>query len=157
MKTKLIPALLYIISLVFFVLGIINPIMGSKLFLTIKRDDVYLVKSIVDFLNEGEWFIGTIILVFTLILPVLKYLFLGLRLLAITLPQQKWVGIVLELINKWAMLDVFVVALIIINLKFDSLIIVTEIKSGTTYFALSVLLLMACSFIIKKQDEVISE
>ncbi len=153
MKSKLTPALLYLISLVFFILGLLNPIMGSKLFMTFKRDDVYLINSTIDFLKEGEWFIGTIILVFTLILPTLKYLFLGFRLLSITLPKQKSTGIILELINKWAMLDVFVVALIIINLKFDSLIIVTEIKEGTTYFALSVLLLMTCSFILKKMDE----
>jgi uncharacterized paraquat-inducible protein A len=56
----------------------------------------------------------------------------------------------LDIINKWSMLDVFVVALVILNMKFDSLIIVSKLESGTTLFAISVILMMVSSFIVRK-------
>jgi uncharacterized paraquat-inducible protein A len=48
------------------------------------------------------------------------------------------------------MLDVFVVAVLILNMKFDSSIIVSKLEAGTTLFAMSVVLLMTSSFIAKK-------
>ena len=150
---KFIPVIIYLTSITFFILGLIHPIMGTKLFLRIAREDVYLLGSVQTFFDQGEWFLGSIILVFTFILPIGKYIFLGLRLLGVVLPQQKAVSYGMEIINKWAMLDVFVVAVFILNLKFDSLIIVTSLKAGTTYFALSILLLMTCSFILSKQED----
>ena len=48
------------------------------------------------------------------------------------------------------MLDVFVVAVIILNMKFDSDIILSKLGSGTTLFAISVVLLMTSSFIAGK-------
>ena len=48
------------------------------------------------------------------------------------------------------MLDVFIVALVLLNMKFDSAIIVSEMESGTTLFALSIVLMMISSFIIRK-------
>ncbi len=56
----------------------------------------------------------------------------------------------LEIINKWSMLDVFVVAVLMLNMKFDSAIIVSKLESGTTLFAISVVLLMTSSFIAGK-------
>lgn len=48
------------------------------------------------------------------------------------------------------MLDVFVVAVLILNMKFDSSIIVSRLEAGTTLFAVSVVLLMTSSFIARK-------
>lgn len=48
------------------------------------------------------------------------------------------------------MLDVFVVAVLILNMKFDSSIIVSKLEAGTTLFAVSVVLLMTSSFIARK-------
>lgn len=144
--------ILYISSIIFFILGLSYPIMGSKLFLRIEQDDIYLFSSATEFLKDGEIFLGSIILIFTIIFPILKYLFLGTRLLSIPLPNQKAMGFFLELVNKWAMLDVFIVALIILNMKFDSLILATNVKIGTSFFALSILLMMICSFTLKNQS-----
>ena len=133
------------LSVVFFVLGLLNPIMGSRLFFRIKRPDIYLWSSIQDFWAEGEWFIGLLLLLFTLLLPILKFGFLGWQLLRPSANSGFWHAL-LEVVNKWAMLDVFVVAVIIVNLKFDSMIIITELKSGTTFFIASILLLQLLSF-----------
>lgn len=48
------------------------------------------------------------------------------------------------------MLDVFVVAVIMLNLKFDSDVIISEMGRGTNLFAISILLLMTSSFIAGK-------
>jgi uncharacterized paraquat-inducible protein A len=56
----------------------------------------------------------------------------------------------LEIINKWAMLDVFVVAVLILNMKFDSIIIVSKLQAGTTLFAISIILLMTSSFFTRR-------
>ena len=140
--------LAYLVSLGFFIAGLLNPIMGSKLFLSIQRDDVYLWSSVTGFFQDGEWFIASLLLVFTFILPILKYLFLGGRLF-FSKGNPK-INHMLEVVNKWAMLDVFVLAVLIVNLKFDSLIIVTEIRIGTTFFILSILLLMTTSYLLRK-------
>ena len=132
-------------SIICFVLGLINPIMGSRLFFRIKRPDIYLWSSIQDFWAEGEWFIGLLLFLFTLLLPLVKFVFLGWQLFKPSAISGTW-HTLLEIINKWAMLDVFVVAVIIVNLKFDSMIIVTELKSGTTFFIISIILLQLLSF-----------
>ena len=66
------------------------------------------------------------------------------------MPRHAAFATALEIINKWSMLDVFVVAVLILNMKFDSSIIVSKLESGTTLFALSVVLLMTSSFIARK-------
>jgi paraquat-inducible protein A len=102
------------------------------------------------FFEKGEFFIGILLLFFTIIFPIVKYIFLFLTLLGRKLPKQRFMSNALEVINKWAMLDVFVVAVLILNMKFDSTIIVAEVESGTSLFALSVVLMMTASFIAGK-------
>ena len=119
--------------------------MGEKL--------IYLTGSVKYFFAEKEFFIGALILVFTFIFPILKYIFVGFRLINVQFGQTKWVEILVEVVNKWAMLDVFVIALIIVNMKFNTLIISTSIEIGTTFFAISVLLLMVASYILRKHEE----
>lgn len=123
--------------------------MASNTLFGLNREEVFLTSSIRYFYKEGDFFVGSILLFFTFVFPILKYLFLGIQLVNITLPGSKWISTGLDIINKWAMLDVFVVALVIINLKFDTAFIHTMLKPGTTFFAVSVLLLMICSYIIK--------
>ena len=155
MKNKLkksLPFILYFGSIVFFVLGMLHPIMGSRKLMLIK-EDIYLIGSVEYFYNEGELFLGTLILTFTFIFPILKYLYLGTKLIGVKFKGGKFAEIFIDIINKWAMLDVFVVALIIINMKMNSFIIKSTVKAGTTYFAISILLLMICSLWLKYTEK----
>lgn len=131
-------------------MGLINPILENSMLIGLSRKPIYLFSSIKYFFAEKEYFIGMLLFIFTIVFPVFKYFFIGFRLINFQFGQRKWVEILVEIINKWAMLDVFVVAVIIVNMKFNSLIISTEIKVGTTFFAISVLLLMTASFILKR-------
>ena len=144
--------LLYFTSVAFFILGMINPIMGSRK-LVFVHENIYLIGSVEFFFNEGEIFLGVLILTFTFIFPILKYLYLGTKLIGWKFKGGNYASIFIDIINKWAMLDVFVIALVIINMKMNSLIIKSTIKAGTTYFAVSILLLMVCSLWIKYSEK----
>ena len=145
-----------IASLIFFILGFMYPLLQSGFGIgpfTIKSDYVYISTSFRYFFDKGEVFIGFLLLFFTIIFPIIKYVFLFLTLLGRKVPRHGPVATALEIINKWSMLDVFVVAVLILNMKFDSDIIVSKLEAGTTLFAVSVLLLMTSSFIAKKMIE----
>lgn len=150
--TRIIVAVLYLTSLTFFVLGLLNPIMSSEIISGWwSESHIYLIDSVDYFFKEGEMVIGTIVLLFSIVFPILKYIFLGLETLGFhKLAKIKILNLFLDIINKWAMLDVFVVALVIINMKFDSILIKTKISIGATYFALSIVILTVCAFILKR-------
>ncbi|MBC7873751.1 MAG: paraquat-inducible protein A [Ferruginibacter sp.] len=145
--------IILIASAVFFSMGFMFPLLQTGYGIgpfTLKSDYVYLSTSFRFFFDKGEVFIGFLLLFFTIIFPVLKYIFLFLTLLGRPLPRHHFFSTALEIINKWSMLDVFVVAVLLLNMKFDSDIIVSKLESGTTLFAISVVLLMASSFVARK-------
>lgn len=145
--------MLLMASVCFFILGFMYPLLQTGFGIgpfTIKKDYVYISTSFRYFFDHGEVFIGFLLLFFTVIFPIIKYIFLFLTLSGKKMPRHTAIATALEIINKWSMLDVFVVAVLILNMKFDSNIIVSRLESGTTLFAISVLLLMASSFITRK-------
>jgi paraquat-inducible protein A len=151
-----------LLSLFFFILGLTHPILETGLGLlkglvTINHEYIYLSGAFRYFINKGDAFIGILLLVFTIIMPLLKYTFLTLAIFNIRFKNRKFFLILLDVINKWSMLDVFVVALIILNMKFDSLVVISNLKAGTTYFSISVVLLMICSFLMKYQQTTTDE
>jgi paraquat-inducible protein A len=142
-----------IASAVFFAMGFMFPIIESGYGIgpiRLKTDLIYLSSSFRFFFDKGEVFIGFILLFFTIIFPILKYIFLFAILTGKKIPRSKHISTALEIINKWSMLDVFVVAVLLLNMKFDSDIIVSRLKSGTSLFALSIVLMMTASFIARK-------
>src|SRR3569832_454481 len=118
-----------IASLFFFILGFMYPLLETGFGIgpfTFKSDRVYISSSFGYFFDKGEPIIGFLLLFFTIIFPVAKYIFLFLTLAGKKFPRHGAVATALELINKWSMLDVFVVAVLLLNLKFDSDIIVSK-------------------------------
>ena len=85
------------------------------------------------FWSDGEYLVSVIIFCFTFLLPSLKYVELGLKIC--TTKKYK----VLKEIDKWNMIDVFLVALLLLNLKMNSSFIVMQLEMGTNYIALAVL------------------
>lgn len=143
--------LFWLSSLLCFVGALQSPIMRSEILMGLKKRSVYFLDSVSFFYEEGEWFLAALLFTFTFVFPLLKYAVLATNLSGRLLPYQVSLQKILDFINKWAMLDVFVVALIIINLKMtDSLILVTDLGRGTSYFAASVLLLTLCAFCSKR-------
>jgi uncharacterized paraquat-inducible protein A len=153
-ENKKITALLILsCSLLFFIMGFQFPLLQTGYGIgpiTLKKDYIYLASSFRYFFDQGEVFIGLLLLFFTIIFPSLKYIFLYLTLLGRRFPRHHFINTAFEVINKWAMLDVFVVAVLILNMKFDSRIIISKLQSGTTLFAVSVVLLMISSLVAGK-------
>ena len=147
---KMIVLLIYLASITLFIFAVQKPIMGTEILMGLKSSEVYLTDSIEYFFENGDWFLGTIILLFTFILPILKYLFVGTQVFRIPLPRGQWVHNILEVINKWAMLDVFIVALLIMTFKFETTIMSNYVMIGTNLFAASIILLMISSYLLKK-------
>ena len=146
---------LFLLSIIFFGLGLYFPIMKTEILLGLKNDFSYLTSAITHFFKEGDYFIASLIGLFCFIFPICKYIFVGLHLCEFNMGNFIFFQKLLEVISKWAMLDVFVVALIIVNMKFDSLLIKTQLAVGTTYFSVSILLLSICShFLYKKRAEI---
>lgn len=152
--------ILLLSSLLFFIMGFLFPLLQTGYGigpLVLKREYIYLYSSFRFFFDKGEAFIGFLLLFFTILFPVCKYIFLFLTLSGRRLPRHRYLNTALEVINKWAMLDVFVVAVLILNMKFDSQIIVSKLEHGTTLFAISVVLMMISSLVagkwLQEQDQ----
>ena len=92
-----------------------------------------LFDSIKLFWESKEYLVALVILVFTFILPISKYFELGLRL--ITGKEYP----VLHGVDKWNMIDVFLVAMLLLNFKMNSNFIVMRLENGTNFIALAVL------------------
>jgi paraquat-inducible protein A len=94
--------------------------------------------------NNGDIFLGSVILLFTIIFPILKYISLFIIIGTKENPKLVKLSKVLKTLGKWSMLDVFVIAMIILIFKVKGGLFSIEIKMGTIYFALSV---MTCGLV----------
>ena len=94
------------------------------------------------FFDGDDFFMGVVVLLFTFILPAANSVLVFYRIIA-----GKKLNLFLDL-DKWNMLDVFVVALLLLNFKLQSNIMVMELKIGTTFIALSVVFRIITTILI---------
>ena len=124
------------LSIVFFGLGIYFPLLSThkQLIFKFSYQEINIFQSIVMFFESKEYFLGSVILVFTVVIPVIEYI----RLIFITILNKKSSN-KLRYLDKWNMLDVFLVALLLLNFKMNSNFLVMQLKIGTTFIALAVI------------------
>src|SRR5690348_4466210 len=94
--------ILLLASLLFFILGFNYPLLQSGFGIgpfTIKNDYIYLATSFRYFFDKGEPFIGFILLFFTIIFPILKYIFLAITLAGKRMPRHHYVSTLLDIVN----------------------------------------------------------
>jgi len=150
MKRKSIVFIILVSSTIFYFLGLYFPILSTKkqiLGIVLSYQDIRLFDSVKMFYKDNDFLLASIIFIFTIILPIVKYLDLFNRIF-VFIKFSKKVTNILHKIDKWSMIDVFLVALLLLNFKIDSNIIVMKLKMGTTFIALSVILRMLSSEII---------
>jgi paraquat-inducible protein A len=150
---KISSIVLYMGAVIFFGLGLYYPIMKTKILFGFQQDSSYLVGTISYFFREQEYFLGVLLLLFSFILPILKFILIGLSLMNWTTEIQQRLIHWLNSVNKWAMLDVFVVALVIVNIKTGNGLIKTQLEVGTTFFGIAIVCLMLCTQILAKQPK----
>ena len=125
----------------FYMLGLTKPLFLSEQFFFIEKE-VTLLNSIRMMFQNDEMFLGTIILTFTLVFPIFKYLLLLFSMLLKQKDQLLRLNRWISLVSKWSMLDVYIIALLLLNMKFDSRIVNMELKEGVVWFSLSIILIM---------------
>ena len=130
----------------FYILGLTRQLFVSEQFFFIEKE-VTLLNSIRMLLEHDENFLGTIIFTFTIVFPIFKYILLLLSLLIKEKEQISRLNRWLSVLSKWSMLDVYIVALLLLNMKFDSRIVNMELKEGVVWFSISIILIMAAMMI----------
>lgn len=139
---------LLLISTTFFIFGLIVPFYTTSK-LRFWETDVTLISAIRTLFNNGETFLGTVISFFTVLFPILKiavsffYLF-GKKV------SDKMLK-VLNLLGKWSMLDVFIVALLLLNMKLESQIIGMKLQPGVIYLSVSILVNMVVYYLLGRK------
>lgn len=125
-------------ALIFYTPAMFFPIMKIELYGNVNSATVY--SGVVSLFNSGNWFIASVVLLASIILPLAKIL----TLLFLTSPfeisnhAKKKLLSYLEFLGPWAMLDVFLVAILISIVKLGSWATI-EVQAGTFYFLLVVL------------------
>lgn len=152
MPIRFIPVVITLLSLISYILGLCYPMIITKhqvFGIVLKHQEITLVDSVFIFYRSGEVLIASIIFLFTIILPSLKYIELFNRIFAFINIKSKILKII-QHADKWSMIDVFLVALLILNFKINSSIIVMKIGNGATFLALSVIFRMAAGQLTNK-------
>ena len=106
-----------------------------------------LIGGAIDLATEGAWFVAGVVLVASVVIPIMKFVVVGYLALSIDrgsarrLHEKRHLHHLVELIGRWSMIDVFVVAVLaaLVQLGF-----VASIEPGPAAapFALSVILTM---------------
>ena len=141
--------ILVLSSIILYILGITQPAFVTTRFFFLK-ETITIINSIWILFDNKNFFLGVIILLFTIIFPIFKY---SVMVWLVVFPMsglvKKFYNYLLHL-GKWSMLDVFVIALVIILIKFGQGMFSVQIRSGTIFFALSVITSIVASSALKK-------
>ncbi len=120
--------------------GIGLPMISIEKFFVFENE-VSLWSGTWGLLSEGEYFLGLILLTFSIAFPVAKNLLLMALLLRLPWAQKHADRLwhVLAVFGRWSMLDVFIVAVLVCSVKLGMLAH-AELLSGIYFFTASVLL-----------------
>lgn len=128
------------VSVILFISGIIMPIFTISKMVVIKNH-VSVLSGVWDLLQDGQYFLFLIITIFSIVFPIIKIYILYL-ILSPWHKTAKSIKLYLKFMHeygRWAMLDVFVVAVILVSVKLKALAKV-EIHLGLYLFTISILL-----------------
>ena len=89
-----------------------------------KHHESSLLIGTIELLQEGSWFVGSVVLLFSIIFPLVKIvLLLELSLLGVLHRQhQARTYRVMEFVGKWSMMDVMLLAFLVMLVKLGSLV-----------------------------------
>ncbi len=152
-KQAIIINLLLLVTLGIFIIGVTSPLLTLIKFSFIENT-VSLLSTVKQFYANEEWFLFTVITLFSLCIPAIKIA----NLLLILNVEYSHGSLldkslqIIETLGKWSMLDVFVVALLLVSVKLGALAKI-EVHFGLYAFASAVLLTMALSYWIHRLSQ----
>lgn len=138
-------------SVLFFINGVFLPLFSTTtefIGLVMGHHKVNLFSSIEFMWDRSDYFLAILIALFTFVLPVIKYVDLFSKYLSLQIWPKAFSG-VLEMLDKWSMLDVFIVAQIIVVFKFSTKFVEVDLESGTVCLAVSIFLRMLAGHLIR--------
>ena len=142
-STILILRILLSLSSILLLVGFFAPMLTMNKFYFFESS-FSVVGGIVSLVEEGQLFIGLVVLLFSVVVPVAKITFLFMLLInaaeQVTLRQQHYLVLMHEY-GRWAMLDVLVVAVLIVTVKLGAVASI-EVHWGLYVFGLAVVLIM---------------
>ena len=98
-----------------------RPVLGDRLG---YRHASSVAEGIVDLLWQGEWFVGLVVLLFSIVFPLVKIVML-LELSLLGLLQRRHKALtyrVMEYAGKWSMMDVMLLAFLVMLVKLGDLV-----------------------------------
>jgi paraquat-inducible protein A len=130
--------LLWLFALSLFILGISLPMFSLEKFIILK-DSFSLLAGIIQLAKQGEIFLAIVILIFSVLVPLYKFLLLW-KINHRPLVPDHQLSLVKNLIviGKWSMADVFLIAILAATLKLGGLASV-KAHIGLLFFAMSVI------------------
>jgi paraquat-inducible protein A len=146
-------AVLAVIALIVLVIGMVMPFISmSKL----GTNRVFsLVGGIVELFHTGNIFIGTILLLFSVVFPIAKLVMLlaaTSRLVDVSDRARRRMHTIAVLTGKYSLLDLLVVAVMIVLVKFGQVADV-QARPGTILFCIAVLLSIAAGLCVNFKDK----
>ena len=144
-KQGIVINLLLMLALALLVIGVTAPLLTlEKMYFF--ENTVTLISTVKGLFLQKDWFLFIVIAVFSLCIPVIKIAGLVL-ILNMEYAKNSFLDKtlhIIEIVGKWSMLDVFVVALLLVSVKLGVLAKV-EVHYGLYAFATSVLITMSLS------------
>ncbi|MDW3096007.1 MAG: paraquat-inducible protein A [Gammaproteobacteria bacterium] len=132
---------------VIFIASIFSPLLSvSELY--IFTSTITIFSALATLLIDEEWLLFWVILIFAIVLPAVKYMLLITNVIKSNPPSNNTYKL-LEGISKWAMLDVFVVAVIVASVKLK-LFAQAQTHFGLYLFVIAVILSIVCANLQKK-------
>ncbi len=136
-----------ILAFLFFWPAILLPILEVERFGL--RHQSSILGGAFELLRSGEWFVGAVVLLFSVVLPFVKIVML-LELTVIGMlprPHRAMTYRFMELLGRWSMLDVLLLALLVMLVKVGSLV-AFHIRFAVFPFVVCVALTMLASWML---------
>ena len=150
-KNKVLIFILALAAVSLYVIGLISPLYRSEHFFFFVNE-VSLVNSVKLLFEYEEYYLAILIFLFTILFPVFKFFLIFLNIFSQRRLSGGRVNHLLANISKWSMLDVFIVAVLLLNMKFDSRIIDMELRNGIIWFSLSIVLVIFIMIILGRVE-----
>ena len=134
-----------LLALCFFWPAVLLPILEVERFG--QRHHSSILTGIVELLREGEWFVGLVVLLFSVVFPLTKIVML-LELSLVGMLKKKHRAFtyrLMESVGRWSMMDVLLLAFLVMLIKIGSLV-EFHIGPAVIAFVACVTLSMLASF-----------
>jgi paraquat-inducible protein A len=139
-------AVLLILSTTSFIIGINLPVLRTQK-LWVFNEKLSLLEVLANLKLKGEFQLYFIMLIFTFIIPSFKLVCLGYQ---IFVCKNNTKGMqVLSFLNKWAMLDVVIISILVATINHGGGFVEMHTDTGLSFFIASVLLSMIISVALR--------